>query len=182
MCSPVSRPACVRPSRTRSDRLENYALTRARARRGLGQALAQPTPDGYGLVLDADAPGTPWTLSTPCGSASSAPSWTCRAGSSTPRRLGTACAALICFLEAEDTAGRMEARAQAHEAAGRLQLADEYRQLWEILVGAMEQTVWVCGAAPMTAARVCRTLPLGALGVRRRRHPGLARPRDLRRD
>ncbi len=61
--------------------------------------------------------------------------------------------ALYAFLEAEDTAGRMTDRAQAHEAAGRLQLADEYRQLWEILVGAMEQTVWVCGDAPMTAAR-----------------------------
>lgn len=57
--------------------------------------------------------------------------------------------ALYDFLEAIDAPERIASRAQMHEDAGRLQTAEEYRQLWEILVQAMEQFAWVQGDAPM---------------------------------
>ena len=57
---------------------------------------------------------------------------------------------------------------------------DEYRQLWEILVSAMEQFAWVCGGTPLTAERFAQLfrLVLGEYDVGI--HSGLARPRDLR--
>ncbi len=57
--------------------------------------------------------------------------------------------ALYDFLEQIGAPERIEQRAQAHEEAGRLQSAEEYRQLWDILVEAMEQFVWVRGDAVM---------------------------------
>lgn len=54
----------------------------------------------------------------------------------------------------------MTDRAAGHEQAGRLQLADEYRQLWEILVSAMEQFAWVCGDMPLTLDRFAQLFRL----------------------
>ena len=68
--------------------------------------------------------------------------------------------ALYDFLLAVDAPRCMADRAAAHEAAGRLQLADEYRQLWEILVSAMEQFAWVCGDTPLTAERFAKLFRL----------------------
>ena len=72
-------------------------------------------------------------------------------------------------------------RAAGHEQAGRLQLADEYRQLWEILVSAMEQFAWVRSEMPLTLDRFAQLfrLVLGELfdvGS----DSGVARPRELR--
>ncbi len=53
------------------------------------------------------------------------------------------------FLERIGAPDSIAARAQLHEDAGRLQTAEEYRQLWEILVQAMEQFAWVQGDARM---------------------------------
>ena len=53
------------------------------------------------------------------------------------------------FLEHIHAPEAIAQRAQMHEEAGRLQTAEEYRQLWEILVQAMEQFAWVQGDAPM---------------------------------
>ncbi len=61
--------------------------------------------------------------------------------------------ALYDFLLAVDAPGRMAARAAGYEEAGELQLADEYRQMWDILVGAMEEMAWVSGDSPMDAAQ-----------------------------
>ena len=47
--------------------------------------------------------------------------------------------ALYKFLEAIDLPSRIEERAAALRAAGDMQLCDEYLQLWEILIGALEQ-------------------------------------------
>lgn len=57
--------------------------------------------------------------------------------------------ALYDFLEVIDAPEAIAARAELHEAAGRLQAAEEYRQLWEIFMQAMEQFAWVQGDAPM---------------------------------
>lgn len=53
------------------------------------------------------------------------------------------------FLEAIGAPENIAARADLHEEAGRLQTAEEYRQLWEIFMQAMEQFAWVQGDAPM---------------------------------
>ena len=53
------------------------------------------------------------------------------------------------FLEQIHAPESIAQRAQLHEDAGRLQTAEEYRQLWEILVQAMEQFAWVQGDSPM---------------------------------
>lgn len=53
------------------------------------------------------------------------------------------------FLERIGAPDSIAQRAQLHEDAGRLQTAEEYRQLWEILVQALEQFAWVQGDAPM---------------------------------
>lgn len=58
--------------------------------------------------------------------------------------------ALMDFLEEIGAPERMEQRAQAQEEAGRLQTAEEYRQLWDILMEAMEQLAWVQGQAEMS--------------------------------
>lgn len=47
--------------------------------------------------------------------------------------------AMYRFLEDIALPDRMDHRAEELEAAGELKLADEYRQLWEILIGALEQ-------------------------------------------
>lgn len=57
--------------------------------------------------------------------------------------------ALYAFLERIGAPDSIAARAQLHEDAGRLQTAEEYRQLWEILMQAMEQFAWVQGDAEM---------------------------------
>ena len=57
--------------------------------------------------------------------------------------------ALYAFLESIGAPERIEARAQAHEEAGRLQTAEEYRQLWDVLTEALEQIAWVRGDAEM---------------------------------
>ncbi|MCD8357094.1 MAG: exodeoxyribonuclease V subunit gamma [Clostridia bacterium] len=53
------------------------------------------------------------------------------------------------FLERIGAPENIAARAALHEEAGRLQTAEEYRQLWEIFMQAMEQFAWVQGDAPM---------------------------------
>lgn len=58
--------------------------------------------------------------------------------------------AVMDFLEEIGAPERMEERAQAQEEAGRLQTAEEYRQLWDILIEALEQLAWVQGETTMS--------------------------------
>ena len=57
--------------------------------------------------------------------------------------------AVYSFLERIDAGTCIAARADAQEQAGNLQTAEEYRQLWEILVQALEQLAWVYGDGEM---------------------------------
>ena len=147
------------------DRLENYALTW----RVQGGAWLRPFtghPDGYGLAFDDAARETLAALNA-LRERAAAPF---AAFAEALRAANTAteyARALYHFLEDVGAPARMNARAEAHEAAGRLQLAEEYRQLWEILVGAIEQFAWTCGDAPMDAKRFARlfTLVLGEYDV-----------------
>ena len=58
-------------------------------------------------------------------------------------------AALAAFLEELRLPQQLQARSEALEAAGRQALAAEYRQLWEILVSALEQAAAILGDMQM---------------------------------
>lgn len=64
------------------------------------------------------------------------------------------------FLEMIGAPDTISARAQMHEQAGRLQSAEEYRQLWDILIQAMEQFAWVQGDSPMETDAFVKLLGL----------------------
>lgn len=129
------------------DRLENYALTW----RIQGNAWQRPFtehPDGYGLEFDETAQQTLSQLNalrermiTPFAQLDAA-----LQQSQTAKQFAQA---LYTFLEAVEAPVRLQERADMHENAGRLQLAAEYVQLWEIVVNALEQFAWVCGDAVM---------------------------------
>lgn len=133
------------------DALENYAST-WRIKGGAWLADWNMHPKGYGLQVD-DAVQVQLDALNALRARAIAPFVALRQGLQQAPS-ATACAqALFDFLETQGTADRMEARAQAHEDGGRSQLAQEYRQLWEIIVRALEQCAWVCGDAPMPAAQ-----------------------------
>lgn len=140
------------------DRLENYALT-WRVRGGAWRRPFTGHPDGYGLSLDDDARRVLEELNA-LRERASAPFATLSDALKTAGTATSFVQALYDFLEAVGAPERMADRADAHEAAGRLQLAEEYRQLWEILVGAMEQFAWVCGNAPLDASHFAQLFRL----------------------
>ncbi len=140
------------------DRLENYALTW----RIQGKAWQRPFaehPDGYGLELDADASEALAQLNA-LREQMIAPFVQLEAALRTGQTAQAFAQALYDFLEAVEAPMQIQLRAQAHETAGRLQMAEEYRQLWEILVSALEQFAWVCGEAEMDAERFARLFTL----------------------
>lgn len=140
------------------DKLENYALTW----RVQGGAWTRPFtghPDGYGLAVDEQAQAALDELNA-LRERVTAPFAILAQALKTAKQATEYAQALYDFLEAVDAPARMVARANAHEAAGRLQMAEEYRQLWEILVGAMEQFAWVCGDAPMDEKRFAQLFRL----------------------
>lgn len=140
------------------DRLENYAYTWG-ARGAAWERAWTAHPDGFGLAFD-DAARAALAELNELRARMIAPFTALRAALKAAETAGGCVRALYDFLEAEGVPDAVAARAGAHEAAGRLQLADEYRQLWEIVVGALEEVVWVCGDAPLSAARFAELLPL----------------------
>ncbi len=69
-------------------------------------------------------------------------------------------AALFAFLEEIDLAGRLEERRVALSAAGEDQRAEEYRQLWDILCGALDQCAAILQSTPMELDEFGRVLKL----------------------
>ena len=145
-------------TRDEVDRLENYALT-WNIRGGAWERDWTEHPDGYGLPFD-DRSRAQLTELNELRARAIAPFSALREALKGENPASDCVRALYGFLLAVDAPGRMSARAAAHEAAGRLQLADEYRQLWEILVSAMEQFAWVCGDTPLTAERFAQLFRL----------------------
>ncbi|MDO5141413.1 MAG: PD-(D/E)XK nuclease family protein [Eubacteriales bacterium] len=138
-------------TRDEVDQLENYVLT-WRIRGGAWERDWTEHPDGYGLPVD-DRVRAQLDALNALRARAIAPFAALRAALSGSPPAADCVRALYAFLCAVDAPGRMADRAAAHEAAGRLQLADEYRQLWEIIVSAMEQFAWACGETPLDAAR-----------------------------
>ena len=145
-------------TRDEVDQLENYVLT-WNIRGGAWEHDWTEHPDGYGLALDDRARAQLAALNE-LRARAIAPFSALREALMGEPPASDCVRALYAFLLAVDAPGRMSARAAAHEAAGRLQLADEYRQLWEILVSAMEQFAWVCGGTPLTAERFAQLFRL----------------------
>lgn len=145
-------------TRDEVDKLENYALT-WNIRGGAWERGWTEHPDGYGLPFD-DHSRAQLTELNELRARAIAPFSALREALKGENPASDCVRALYGFLLAVDAPGRMSARAAAHEAAGRLQLADEYRQLWEILVSAMEQFAWVCGDTPLTAERFAQLFRL----------------------
>ena len=145
-------------TRDEVDKLENYALT-WNIRGGAWERDWTEHPDGYGLPFD-DRSRAQLTELNELRAKAIAPFSALREALKRENPAADCVRALYVFLLAVDAPGRMSERAAAHEAAGRLQLADEYRQLWEILVSAMEQFAWVCGDMPLTAERFAQLFRL----------------------
>lgn len=147
------------------DRLENYALT-WRIRGGAWKADFTGHPDGYGQQMDEAARQALDELNA-LRRRAAAPFAALADGLSAAKTARDYVQALYDFLLAVGAPERMAAAAAAHEEAGELQLADEYRQLWDILVGAMEEMAWVCGGSAMDAAQFASlfTLVLGEYDV-----------------
>lgn len=145
-------------TRDEVDKLENYVLT-WNIRGGAWERDWTEHPDGYGLPFD-DRSRAQLTELNELRAKAIAPFSALREALKGENPASDCVRALYAFLLAVDAPGRMSARAASHEAAGRLQLADEYRQLWEILVSAMEQFAWVCGDTPLTAERFAQLFRL----------------------
>lgn len=145
-------------TRDEVDKLENYVLT-WNIRGGAWERAWTEHPDGYGLPFD-DRSRAQLTELNELRARAIAPFSALREALKGENPAPDCVRALYVFLLAVDAPGRMSERAAAHEAAGRLQLADEYRQLWEILVSAMEQFAWVCGDTTLSAERFAQLFRL----------------------
>ena len=141
------------------DKLENYVLT-WNIRGGAWEREWTEHPDGYGLSIDENARAQLAELNTPPQTGNRAVLRTARGTLQVSSLQAIVCVRSMHFFSRVDAPQRMIDRAAGHEQAGRLQLADEYRQLWEILVSAMEQFAWVCGDMPLTLDRFAQLFRL----------------------
>ena len=140
------------------DRLENYAIT-WKIHGAAWERDWVEHPDGYGIPVDEVAQMQLDELNE-LRARAIAPFAALRERLKDEQPSAECVRALYDFLLAVDAPRRMEERAAEHDAAGRLQLADEYRQLWEILVSAMEQFAWVRGDMPLTLDRFAQLFRL----------------------
>ncbi len=140
------------------DRLENYAIT-WKIHGAAWERDWVEHPDGYGIPVDEAAQMQLDELNE-LRARAIAPFAALRERLKGEQPSAECVRALYDFLLAVDAPRRMEERAAEHDAAGRLQLADEYRQLWEILVSAMEQFAWVRGDMPLTLDRFAQLFRL----------------------
>ncbi len=140
------------------DRLENYVLT-WRVRGGAWEREWTGHPSGYGIPFN-DASRAELESLNELRASAITPFVSLREALKQAETGGACVKALYAFLEGMDVPQAMERRAARHEAAGRFQLAEEYRQLWEILLSALEQFYWTAGGRPMTGGEFARLLPL----------------------
>ena len=151
LLSPVERSLC--------DKLENYAI-----RWGIrGEKWNRPFtlhPGGLGKEFDEESQALLDSLNG-ARAAGIAPLVRLRTGLREAKDMSGLIAALLAFLEETDLAGRLEQLAAQADAAGDNRAAQEYNQLWEILVGALEQLDHVLGRTawePEAFSRLLRLL------------------------
>lgn len=129
------------------DRLENYALLWSI--RGAGWSGARDWdlhPRGYGQNMTPEDIARLAELNRLRRKALSPLLRLRGSGAGTAREQALA---LYDFLEELGLAGRLEQRSAALEALGERKTAEEYSQLWDILMTALEQCVEILGEAPM---------------------------------
>lgn len=140
------------------DRLENYVLT-WRIRGGAWEQDWTGHPAGYGAPFD-DAARAELDGLNQLRARAIAPFAAFREALKAAGTAGACVQALYGFLEGMGVPQALEDRAARHEQAGRLQLAEEYRQLWEILLSALEQFYWTAAERPMRGGEFAQLLPL----------------------
>lgn len=140
------------------DRLENYVLT-WRIRGGAWERDWTGHPAGYGIPFDEASQAELESLNA-LRARAIAPFASLRAALKEAETAGGCVKALYAFLEEMGVPQALEERAARHEAAGRLQMAEEYRQLWEILLSALEQVYWTAAERPMRGGEFAQLLPL----------------------
>ncbi len=142
------------------DLLENYALTwEIDGSQWLREEKWTASPDGYGAEL---TPERAQLLEEIHAAREKIRPQLARFAAAL-RAAGTAAEymeALYRFLEDIDLPRRLEQRTEELRAAGRLQLADEYRQLWELLCRIMDQFVEILGDSPLSTEEFYRLLRL----------------------
>ena len=151
LLSPVEPEVC--------DKLENYAILWGIR----GEKWNRPFtlhPGGLGKEFDEESQALLDVLNA-AREKGIAPLIRLRAGLREGKDLSGLIAALLRFLEETDLSGRMEALAAQADAAGDNRAAQEYNQLWEILIGALEQLDQVLGQTawdPEAFSRLLRLL------------------------
>lgn len=130
------------------DKLENYAII-WRVRGTLWHKAWTMNPDGYTGVLTDSGAALLSALNRIRESAIK-PLEMLEDGLKSAETAAEYVSALYDFLDCIKAGEKIAQRADGQEAAGRLQTAEEYRQLWEILVSAMEQFAWVQSESKMT--------------------------------
>lgn len=133
--------------RSAADRLEKYAFTWS-IRGKLWEDAWTMHPSGFGAPWDDESRAELEQLNAWRGCAA-APLAALRASWRKANNAGEMVMALDEFLAALDVSGRMQQRAQAQEAAGEFQRAQQTRQLFDMLIDAMEQTYQVLGNCVM---------------------------------
>lgn len=147
------------------DALENYVLTwRIR-----GNTWLMPwdmNPDGYSAK---ETPKTKQTLAylNELRARIAKPFGALKEGFMGRETVGEFVRTMYAFLCEMEMPQQMLARANSLEAAGDLQRAEEYRQLWDILVSAMEQFSWISDEQTITGEEFAAlfTMALGEYDV-----------------
>ncbi len=142
------------------DLLENYVLTwEIAGRMWLREEKWTANPAGYGAELTPEREA----LLEEIHAAREKIRPPLAAFAAALKAAGTARAcleALYRFLEEICLPERLERRTQALRQEGRLQLAEEYRQLWELLCRIMDQFAEILGDAPLSTEEFYRLLRL----------------------
>ena len=138
-------------SRADCDALENYVLLWSL--RGTAWTREEPWrqhPDGFGGKITPESDARSLQRSTRCAGASPRRSRRSSAAEKEATDARGQCAALAAFWEDISLPEHLEERSLALEEAGELQAAAEYRQLWELIVSALEQCDAILGDMPLS--------------------------------
>jgi ATP-dependent helicase/nuclease subunit B len=143
-------------SREGCDRLENYAFMWS-VRGGGWKREWKMHPDGFGKKADARSTQRLQQLNAD-REAATAPLWRLRNALSAAKDTGEQVEALCDFLEEIGFAGRLQQLTEQFTAQGKLQQAQEAAQLYEILIGALEQLYAVLGKTVRSADAFVRLI------------------------
>ena len=132
-----------------TDELENYVLLwRLRGSAWGREGDWRQHPDGYGGEYDEETDRRLRRINALRRRAAS-PLLRFQRAAGEAVTAGEQAAALAAFFDDLNLAGQLEARTKALAGEGRAALSEEYRQLWELTVSALEQTQAVLGDAEM---------------------------------